>query len=202
MKASVEQHLSKALLVEPMSQKKEKIVETAVTDVARIKVKKRVVKRRRKVRSVARSTDSFVQSVYALAKAMDEKEMEAFFGALKEAEVPFAKETLESFDWIGALRLLPRLMEFVEQRKALSGEEKEKQVVALILHMAQITKNESVFDEDAVQSLRIIIQLAVDGSRGKLHLNESTIIKSVRLMKHGSLWLAKHGSCGACCYKK
>lgn len=166
------------------------------------KMVKRVRRRRRvrKPRALHRSRDSFVQQVVQLSENIDPADIEQFFEHLKTAGVTFGsfEDLLADFDWAAALRLLPRTMEFFEKRRQWSGAEKETHVIALLLHFAVVARQEHLFDENGIQSLRAIIGIMIDVSHGRFQLNEATVARLFRLIKHGPVWLAKHCSCGAC----
>ena len=160
--------------------------------------------RRRRVRRAERSRDTFVQQVVSLSKKIDPGDIEGFLGHLRKAGVHLgaAQEVVDDFDWATALQMLPRAMEFFEKRKTLNGAEKEKHVIALIMHFARTVRQEHVLDEHGVHSLRIIIGMMVEMSHGRFQLNEATAARTLHLLKHGSLWAVKHCSCGVCCRAK
>jgi len=99
---------------------------------------------------------------------------------------------LIAFDWDAALRLLPFLMEYAESLRNADGAEKEKQTLALLLRIAQLAGVEDKFDENAVTTLRIVIEKLTEVSKGQYKINLGRL---GRLIAAVAAWSMRHCSC-------
>lgn len=138
------------------------------------------------------SANLFVQSVLLLASTIDTSSVAEFLASKGHKNLA---NYLSNFDWQAALRLLPYLVEFADSFTNLSGAEKEKQVLALCVKIAQMANVSDMIDEDALESIRIIIATMCDIGSGKFSINAEQQIRCMSFTTRFVRWLARHQPC-------
>lgn len=138
------------------------------------------------------SQSEIVKSVLILAASIDASNVAAILAAAGHKNIA---AYLQNFDWQAALRLLPHLVEFSDSFADLSGAEKEKKVLALILRIAQMANVAEMVDEDALESIRIIIATLCDIAKGKFKINAEQKARCFTLTARMLSWFTKHQPC-------
>jgi hypothetical protein len=138
------------------------------------------------------SQSEIVKSILILAAAIDASNVASILAAAGHKNIA---EYLQKFDWQSALRLLPHLVEFADSFGDLSGAEKEKKVLALILRIAQMANVAEMVDEDAIESIRIIVATLCDIAKGKFKINAEQKARCFTLSARTLTWFVRHQPC-------
>lgn len=138
------------------------------------------------------SANLFVQSVLLIASTIDTSSVAEFLASKGHKNLA---NYLSNFDWQAALRLLPYLVEFADSFQDLTGAEKEKQVLALCVKIAQMANVGDMIDEDALESIRIIIATMCDIGSGKFSINAEQQIRCLTFTTRFVRWLTRHQPC-------
>lgn len=78
----------------------------------------------------------------------------------------------ERVDFHKLIRLIPTIVEFVEQYDDLSGNQKKVRAIALVVAIARAAKQNTIITEENVQILVDVIEVSIDLSKTKFAINK------------------------------